>query len=72
MPRNGCPGAGAEVPAGRSVPPSSGAVGRTTLVETAAASVTLVERGTVRSLGVTGPLAAALDERQYETGFGRR
>jgi GAF domain-containing protein len=24
----------------------------------------------VRSVGVTGPLAAALDERQYETGFG--
>ena len=37
---------------------------------TAAASVTLFEHGKVRSLGVTGPLAAALDERQYETGFG--
>lgn len=32
--------------------------------------MTLFERGKVRSLGVTGPLAAALDERQYETGFG--
>lgn len=37
---------------------------------TAAASVTLVEHGRVRSFGVTGPLAEALDERQYETGFG--
>jgi GAF domain-containing protein len=37
---------------------------------TTAASVTLVERGSPRSVGLTGPLAAALDERQYETGFG--
>jgi GAF domain-containing protein len=36
----------------------------------AAVSITLVERGKARSVGVTGPLAAALDERQYETGFG--
>ncbi|MGY1704830.1 GAF and ANTAR domain-containing protein [Geodermatophilus sp. SYSU D00697] len=36
----------------------------------AAASVTLIERGEARSVGVTGPLAAALDERQYATGFG--
>lgn len=41
-----------------------------TLPEIAAASVTLLERGTARSVGVTGPLAAELDERQYETGFG--
>jgi GAF domain-containing protein len=36
----------------------------------AAVSVTLLERGRARSVGVTGPLAAALDERQYETGYG--
>jgi hypothetical protein len=36
----------------------------------AEASVTLVERRQVRSVGVTGRLAAALDERQYEMGFG--
>jgi GAF domain-containing protein len=35
-----------------------------------AVSVSLVERGVVRSLGITGPLAALLDERQYEAGFG--
>jgi GAF domain-containing protein len=35
-----------------------------------AVSVSLVERDRVRSLGLTGPLAAALDERQYEAGFG--
>lgn len=43
---------------------------REAVPRTAAASVTLFEHGRVRSLGITGPLAAALDERQYETGFG--
>jgi GAF domain-containing protein len=33
-------------------------------------SVTLVERGRARSVAFHGPLAAALDERQYEAGFG--
>jgi GAF domain-containing protein len=46
------------------------ALAQEALPATAAASVTLVEGGRVRSVGVTGPLAAALDERQYETGFG--
>jgi GAF domain-containing protein len=35
-----------------------------------AASVVLVDRGRVRSLGLSGWLAAELDERQYSTGFG--
>jgi GAF domain-containing protein len=43
---------------------------RGVIPEAAAVSVTLLERGRARSVGVTGPLAAALDERQYETGFG--
>jgi GAF domain-containing protein len=43
---------------------------RESIPGTTAASVTLVERGSPRSVGLTGPLAAALDERQYETGFG--
>jgi GAF domain-containing protein len=33
-------------------------------------SVTLMEGGKVSSVSFTGPLAARLDERQYETGFG--
>jgi GAF domain-containing protein len=43
---------------------------RTAVPQSAAVSVTLVDGGKVRSCGVTGPLAAALDERQYEAGFG--
>ena len=33
-------------------------------------SVTLIERNRARSVAFTGPLATALDERQYEDGFG--
>ena len=33
-------------------------------------SVTLMQDGTVSSVSFTGPLAAQLDERQYEAGFG--
>jgi GAF domain-containing protein len=33
-------------------------------------SVTLIERSRARSVAFTGPLAIALDERQYEDGFG--
>ena len=33
-------------------------------------SVTLIEREQARSVAFTGPLAVALDERQYEAGFG--
>jgi GAF domain-containing protein len=43
---------------------------RETIPGAAAVSVSLIARGAVRSLGLTGPLAAVLDERQYETGFG--
>jgi GAF domain-containing protein len=34
------------------------------------ASVTLVERGRARTVAFSGQLAATLDERQYESGFG--
>src|SRR4051794_29713329 len=33
-------------------------------------SVTLIERGRARTVSFSGTLAAALDERQYEDGFG--
>src|SRR3954451_23938113 len=34
------------------------------------ASVTLIDRGQPRTVAFCGPLAASLDERQYEAGFG--
>jgi len=41
-----------------------------TIPRAADVSVTLIEGGEVSSIAFTGPLAAQLDERQYEAGFG--
>jgi GAF domain-containing protein len=41
-----------------------------TIPGAAEVSVTLMQDGDVESAGFTGPLAAQLDERQYEAGFG--
>ena len=45
-------------------------VAKQTLPGVAAVSVTLLQDGEVASAAFTGPLAAQLDERQYEAGFG--
>jgi GAF domain-containing protein len=43
---------------------------RQTIPGAAEVSVTLMEGGKVSTVSFTGPLAAQLDERQYEAGFG--
>jgi GAF domain-containing protein len=43
---------------------------RQTIPGAADVSVTLLQDGTVASAAFTGPVAAQLDERQYESGFG--